>query len=362
MELFEKLCIDILASGNQEKGRYLIQWAAHIMQKPWEKCSVVPVLIGKQGTGKGLFCDDILGKILGPFFNKIMTARVLKERFNSEQSKKFLTFIDEATWRGDHEEAGILKGFTGSATMTVEDKFGARYSIDNPSRVIIASNNIDAVLIENSNRRFLVYEVSDKFIRDKDFYAQIFKKIKDEDFASNVYDYLLNVDLEGFNPFVFPKNLDNQGFEAKLRSYGPVAQFWCHIMLEEPAKIFQGNMLNRSFIFEVFKNYCNETKPWNSRGLNLRMFWEETKRLVEVLKDPSRDKRVYLTEHERPKIYEVTPFEFVSGLCTQFNIEVPSGFDDLDYIMEDGFKAVPEPQAQILKPNANRDNLSFQDF
>jgi hypothetical protein len=169
---------ECICDGNKFQADWLLDWLAHLVQKPWEKSTLVPVLIGDQGTGKGLLVDEIMAGILGHFYNKIMTAQTLKERFNVEQSKRFLTFIDEATWRGDKVEDGVLKSLTGSATMAVEEKFGARYIIENFSRYIIASNNPEAVAISRSNRRYFVIEAAKRFAGNTAYFEPIWQGVK----------------------------------------------------------------------------------------------------------------------------------------------------------------------------------------
>lgn len=348
-KLFEYLCTDIMANGNKKKGKYLIQWCARIVQRPWDKCSVVPVVIGEQGTGKGLLFDTIMGQILGHWYNKVTTAETLKEKFNVEQSKKFFTFIDEGTWKGDHKEAAILKGLTGSRTIIVEEKFGGRYPLDNPSAYAIASNNTDAVKVETGNRRFLIFKVSDQHAQDEEFFNNFFDWLANHQGLEIIYDYLMSVDLTGFNSQVFPKELDTDGFASKLSSFGEVAQFWWNLLFEEPQKCFiGGRYVGKVQIFQMYREYVKETGGF-SRGGGIKAFWYESQRFLKILREPHRDQRIRFGENgstQRERVFAAMPNELAKSLCEHFNIVIPKHFDISDFLRPDAFKT-DEPERDI---------------
>jgi hypothetical protein len=55
----------IWCRGNQTQGDYLLDWMAHLVQRPGVKMMVVPVIRGGQGAGKSII-TYMLGAILGP--------------------------------------------------------------------------------------------------------------------------------------------------------------------------------------------------------------------------------------------------------------------------------------------------------
>lgn len=332
VSLFEFLCTEIVADGDKKKGAYLMDWIADIFQNPWRKCFIVPVVIGEQGTGKGLLFEDILGALLGPYFNKVMTARVLKEKFNIEQSKKFFTLIDEATWRGDHEEMGVLKGLTGSKTIIIEEKFGGRYPLDNPSRYALLSNRKEAVHIEDSNRRFLTFDVSTKYTQKAEFFDKIYDQIQNGKLLSHILKFLLERDLSKFNAHVFPKELDTGGLETKLSGRGPIAQFWWNLLFEEPQKVFfKGRYLPKGRVFRVYMAHMKEINHWK-RGETLKSFWDETKNIFKTLKEEGRDVVKKIDENKAERCFAIAPFEAAKDICNTFNISVPKSFDDLEFL------------------------------
>lgn len=332
--LFNELIDNVIANGNAKKAKWFKQWLAHLVQRPWEKSTIVPVLIGDQGNGKGLVTEGVMAKILGPFFNKIMTAQTLKERFNEEQAKKFLTFIDEATWRGDKVEDGILKSLTGSAEMTVEAKFGARYRLNNYSRYIIASNNPEAVAIERSNRRYIVFQVNPAYCNRLAFFGPFWNQLRDGTLANAIYDYLMTFDLTGFNPWLLP-SFDNEAGNMKIATEGSVAQFWHDLFFEKPRELWAGgDFLPKEWVYDEFQNFVQSIRSWE-KGITRGVFWKRSEKYFPQLVRKEQRKRL-----DKGRLHGLsgTPREFYEAFCASLGLEKNEDFDDLEYFYEDEFK------------------------
>lgn len=323
---------NVLCTGNKEKANYLIQWLAHLVQKPGEKCVIVPVMIGAQGTGKGFFTDGLMRAILKEYYCRLDKPGVLKERFNTEQSRKFLTVLDEASWRGDHELANVMKSLTGNDTMTVEEKFGGRYTIENFSRYIITSNDIESVFIETTNRRYLVFEVSAKEKDNIGYYSTLYDQLRNEKLAEKFFDYLLKVDISNFNPKKFPAELDTEGDNTKISSMGAVGNFWVDLLVNNPIPLFhQGKFLKKERLFEMFLAFSEQTRQWQ-KGFSRTKFWYETLRLVPILKDRGRRFR---DETSRWYGFEIDPYSFMKSFCETNRVKMPDDFDELALIAQD---------------------------
>lgn len=330
VDLFKHFILQACCRGDELKAKWLTQWLAHIVQKPWEKSTLVPVFIGDQGTGKGFLFEGVMAKILGPYFYKIMTAQTLKDKFNIEQSRKFLTFIDEATWRGDKVEDGILKSLTGSREMTVEEKFGARVRLSNYSRYAIASNNPQAVSQERSNRRYVAFEMNDELRNNQSLFKPLWEGLDKGTLANFIMDFFLGVDLSGFHPFTLPK-FDTQGAEMRLSSEGVVAQFWWDLFFEDPKDLWiEGELLPKEDAFVHFQHFTNTIKSWE-KGISRRQFWDRTQKLIPaILENECR------TRHgeSQPRCVKMHVFQAAQTFCDTLNLEFPSNFDDLDFFRE----------------------------
>jgi len=331
--LFVEQC---LCDGNKFQAEWLLDWLAHLVQKPSEKSTLVPVLIGDEGTGKGLLADGILGGILGPFYNKIMTAQVLKEKFNVEQTKKFLTFIDEATWRGDKVEDGILKGLTGSDVMAVEEKFGGRYNIENYSRYMIASNNEEAVAVGRSNRRYMVIECSKDFAGNTAYFKPLWDGIKKGKLVAQVYNFLLKRDISKFDPFLLPKN-PTAGRTAKIASEGVVAMFWEDVFFENPREFFlHGEFLMRESVYQEFLQFAQDSKTYE-KNLSRSNFWRRTHKLIPLLPGKGNRHNIKKGIQSKRATTRTDVERLAKNFCETLCIEAPMNIEPLDYFLEEEF-------------------------
>lgn len=330
--------LDIIAVGDNERSEYLLDWLAHAVQKPAEKSTIVPAIIGDEGTGKGLFTDGILRSIFRNYYCRIDKPGVIKERFNVEQSRKFITVLDEASWRGDVELANIMKSLTGNDTMTVEEKFGGRYTIENYSRYIVTSNEIEAIKIGLTNRRYLVYEISSAQLKSTDYYSKIYDGLQNGRLGNFFFDFLMQRDISHFKPKAFPLHLDTAGDHTKISSLGAVGNFWYDSLFESPQPIFtRGRYLIKRDVYAMFVKYCETTRHYE-RGVTHRKFWQQTTAVIRGLDDLEHRPR----EVNREYAYVITPHEFVQRFCETNRIPLPASFDDLALVDDEDFPGEPE--------------------
>lgn len=334
--IITRFILDSLCNGDVRKFNWLLDWLAHIVQKPAERCSVVPVLISEQGAGKGLLMDHIMARVLGDFFTVVETSAELMEKFNVKLTKKFLTFIDESTWRGNKTEDGRLKRLTGSPTMTVEEKFGAKYDLENYSRYFIASNNEEAVALENGNRRYVVIEASKKYLADESYWDPIAEAVRaDERVVRAFYGFLLDRDLKRADSDFHPHRIlkgNTAGKTAKINTGGAVAQFWEDLFFQNPKKLWiEGKGLDCSLAYREFLRFCSEIKTYE-KSITASGFWAKTTKMIPDLPDAIRRRWGENSERIRVRRVDVTPM--CQKFCEKMAIDPPEDLDEADFIAE----------------------------
>jgi len=198
VKLITEFIEHILCAGSKPKSSYLLQWLGHLVQKPHEKTAVVPVFIGVEGTGKGLITNGIMSRILKSRYTQVDTKEGIKNKFNKDLGFKFLINLDETCWSNDKDLMSILRARTGNPTVKIEEKFGAKFTINDYARYCLTANE-PPVKLQVSNRRYLIFENSSKFI-EHPIYDKIWTGLRNNQLAEKFYNYLLNVDIEEFNP------------------------------------------------------------------------------------------------------------------------------------------------------------------
>lgn len=293
---------------------WLLKWMAHILQCPWKKSSLVPVHITKEGTGKGILYDMVMREILTDYFISVGQTSELVGNFNKHLANKLLTFIDESSWRGDKTAEGVLKKLTGSERLTIEEKFGATYEINNPSRYVIASNHDDAVCIGASNRRYVLLRAGELLAGDSGFFDPIAHAIRENREAEKFGSYLLKLDISDFNPFLLPDF--RNGEDAKFKSLGAVGEFWQEIAAEADEKLWCEKGLVQKDTFEAFTKWKKETSHWE-KSITPHAFWKRTHEIT-IRIEP----KVARVNEAPRKVYDITPKRFFELMMERLKIDI----------------------------------------
>jgi hypothetical protein len=331
---------DVLCNGNKAKGQHLRKWLAHIVQKPAEYCSIVPVVIGEEGTGKGLVFINIMGAILKRYHYKIDSPKGITDRFNQPLAFRLLTVLDEAAWSGNHEESDKLKSITGNKTLDIEEKFGKKVLVNNYSRYALLSNRENAAAISASNRRYWVFNTNENYAQRTDFFDPIFRFLETENAANMLYNYFMNIDISDFNPHVLPK-FDSLGQEAKEITEGPIAQYWLARFNDEPKGIFTADgYLPTNVAYTDFKDFIKEN-GLRVYQMTSQSFWRKTVKLAPSLARAEKVKRNILNGGVKSSRFEykIDPEDFKISLSSKMGINLPD-FSYFDMFEENDFDSV----------------------
>ena len=112
--------LNVVAAGDNHKANYILDWCAHMVQKPWDKPGVALVLRGRKGTGKTLL-TEILACVIGRG-NTLITAsgKKLFLQFNWHLADKLLIGAEEAFFAGNRELNDQLKHLLTGSEIEVE--------------------------------------------------------------------------------------------------------------------------------------------------------------------------------------------------------------------------------------------------
>jgi hypothetical protein len=188
--------LNIICSGNSVLFEYVMDWMADLIQLR-DKPGVAIVIIGKKGTGKGVFVT-CLGKLLGSHFTHLVHSHHLTGNFNTHLKDALLIFADEAVWGGNKQAESVLKGMITEELQMIEPKGVNCFAVKSYARIIIASNSDWVVPTSEDERRYLVLNVSDAERGHEEYFAAIIKQMGSGGYNA-MLDELLNRDLTGKN-------------------------------------------------------------------------------------------------------------------------------------------------------------------
>lgn len=189
---------EVLASGNEEHGDYIIRWIAWMLQHPDKPAEVALVLRGEKGVGKGVI-GRALGKIAGQHGIHLSSTVLMTGRFNAHMRDCVFLFADEALWAGDKEGEGQLKRMTTEDTLVIEGK--GRDAVITPNRlhIMMASNEDWVIPASADERRFAMFDVSPARRQDHAYFDALTAQIEGGGLAAMLHD-LLAMDLGHWHP------------------------------------------------------------------------------------------------------------------------------------------------------------------
>ena len=172
--------IEVLTGHDKKGTEYLLDYLAHMIQRPGELPRVALVFQSKQGVGKNIFFENFVRCLLGDCY-LLQTAEMDKVlgRF-SMIDNKIMVIMDETSGKDSFQNSDKIKNLITAQKLTWEKKFGDPIRVKNCGRYIFFSNNDTPVKIEILDRRFVVYRCSNDFINDIPYFSKMMVQFEDE--------------------------------------------------------------------------------------------------------------------------------------------------------------------------------------
>ena len=233
-------------SGDKGLFNHVMDWFAHLVQKPWIKMKASLVLQGLEGTGKGMIIQ-LLGKIIGEaHFFQPSSQEDMFGSFNYMMDNRLLCFADEMFWGGDKKKSGQLKKLLTEDTRCSNTKYGPIRRLTNMINWIFASNEQWVVPAGARARRYTILEVTNTLYDMNETEKKELYNFCPYSFAN----FLYNRDISQFNPH---KHYKTEGLKKqKELSMSTPHKFWCKY-LEEEEEAF-GRWAMKEEIFSQFSD------------------------------------------------------------------------------------------------------------
>ena len=222
-----KFLLHIICNGDRNLFYYLINFLAHMWQKPEEKPGIMIVLLGGQGTGKGTLFN-LLKKIWSKTTLHISDVEHVTGGFNGAMERNYIVNMDEALFSGDRRSMDRLKSMITEPCITIEQKYQPRRTIQSLHRFFAASNHDHFGNIEQDDRRFVFLRVSDKHRGNHDYFKKLYAAINDPVQLGAFVHKLATQDITDFNFRSKPNT--GELLEQKLQSLKGFARYWFEVL------------------------------------------------------------------------------------------------------------------------------------
>jgi hypothetical protein len=185
--------------GNEKELRdWFVKWLAYPLQNPGGKNLTCVLLHSRaQGVGKS-FIGYIMGEIYGDNF-VVIDYEAMRGNFNGWAVNKQFVLGEEITGSNSRSQADRIKNMVTREKIHVNIKYQPEYDLDDRSNYFLTSNHVDALFIEETDRRAVVHAI-DAQPQPFEWYKSI-DTWRSNGGPSHVFHYLLNeVDLNDYDP------------------------------------------------------------------------------------------------------------------------------------------------------------------
>ena len=256
----------------EEVYQYLINYLAHLIQKPGELPMVAIAIKSLPGIGKNSFFEPFVENILGPKF-LLSTAQAGNVTGDyADLNEKLVVIMDEAG-KDAFETKDAMKALITNNNIMNGGKYEQKKNIKNFSRFLFFTNNHIPVVIEQNGRRVQCIEIIDK-PQLKPYFENLAKAFTDKSRLLKFVDFLKARDLSEWSA----TNRIKTNYYEQLESITiPIpAKFIDYILSNEEKDIIK---MSASTLYEKYKrfidnNYSSKIKKMspNAMGRYIREF------------------------------------------------------------------------------------------
>lgn len=219
LPIFDEL-LNILTNNQEAIKTYVLNWLAHLIQKPEELPGVALIFIGQKGAGKDTLGDFFGEYIIGlKYYQNFSNQSQYFDKHDETKANKFLVKIEEINKKtlDDGVNGETFKSYITSPTITFNPKGKSAYTLKNYQHMIATSNNANSVDVGQKERRFCISVVSPKKIGDIEYWCKVRSQLFNPAGALAVVNMLLARDISNFSIRILPENkyLDKLQEETK---------------------------------------------------------------------------------------------------------------------------------------------------
>lgn len=206
--------------------RHLLDYVAHLLQRPGDKIGHGVMLVGGFGVGKSTVAR-ILTALIGPRNTTKLEGEELASRWTARLVNTQVLVVEEAAHGERYETYERLKELITGEMFTVEEKHIPRYPGRTPRGLLLVSNHDAPMVLPLGDRRFFVAATTET-PAGVDYFRKLNAALTDA--AHGVFaDWLLRRDLSQFDAKAPPPMTEAKA-RATEASRTPLAQVLGHLI------------------------------------------------------------------------------------------------------------------------------------
>ena len=262
VESLKVFLYEVWASNNPEYFKYIVSWFANIV-KTGDINRVAMVLISQPGCGKGFFVNFMRYIIRGVNMTVLSGIKAITQKHNTVLENQRFICVDEMSSTKDEFRSNFdrLKAYITDPKISIEPKGVNPFTIDNISNFILCSNHEDSIIVEENDRRYSIFKVSEKYRGNEQYWINMQRKCYNQDVANAFYTFLLDFEcLPSLRPIEtdIRRRALNLSKPAPLKFVDSLSEVAIKNNLGEPMKKIYGLKL-----YTKFREWCMENGERN---------------------------------------------------------------------------------------------------
>jgi len=179
-----------LCRGDNDTFQWLLDWCAHLFQRPGIKIGVAPVLYGSKGCGKSLF-TGILAECVGPQYSPVAdNPDLLTGRFNGHLAEALLIRAEEAIHAKDPRHVSRMNNLITGVDFQVERKGIDAVAIKSKANLIFSTNMLHSVPASGDERRYFALHCGDDNRQDGAYFEALMSQMNRGGYGAFMHDLL----------------------------------------------------------------------------------------------------------------------------------------------------------------------------
>lgn len=240
--------LDELAPAPEMRA-ILVEWMAHLIQKPFENSMTCVVLAGGKGCGKDTLGDLLLALLGDKYTQNYNSTNQFWDKHDEGRMGKLFVKLEEAVGVANRQNEAEFKSRITSCSMMVNPKGVAPITTPNYARYMLTTNDMTPVKLDAQERRFVVIECGRSKIGDMAFWTTVRKTLFCPEGYRAVGDWLAAQSVGEF-PRVLPRS---EMAQDMIDTETPSEQ----LFLESSE--WDGATITASDLFMMYRSWCIAT-------------------------------------------------------------------------------------------------------
>ena len=199
--------VAILAAHQAPLVEYLLNWLAHMLQKPFQLPGVALIVTGRKGYGKDTLFDFLGEFVLGSdYYTNYTENNQLFDHHDTLKVQKLMVKVEEADRAICMKNSSALKGMITASKMAVNPKNKPSFQTTNFCRYVLTTNKGNPVEFSDGERRYVLLASSGEKKGDLPFWISLRESLFTKAAGKQVAEYLLARDISTFIPQALPVN------------------------------------------------------------------------------------------------------------------------------------------------------------